>query len=138
MTLRYTQLSPGEDTPLQITFLPSQIQAANDLHSLLHDQPYSTVDKEDAEQLIHVLLSSLFFPQDSSHEIEEVGRKNPVNCFFLATSLQGDGKFKVPQSVTPRINEIDFILRLVACQELALSNKRYRDYLFQIITDISL
>lgn len=122
MTLRYTQLSPSEDTPLKITFLPSQLQAAKALHTLLDRRRYSAVDKPESKQLIHALLSSLFFPHDSSHEIDAQGPHSPVNCFFLAISLQDNVTFKPPQSLTPRINEISFILRLVACQQLALND----------------
>jgi hypothetical protein len=122
MTLRYTECSPSEDVPLKIIFLPSQVHAATALHTLLHNKDYSTIDTELAKELIHTLLSSLFFPQDGSHEKGAVGRHNPINCFFLATSIQDNGKFRPPQSVTPRINEMDFVLRLVACQELASDN----------------
>jgi len=122
MTLRYTELSPSEEVPLQINFLPSQVHAAKALHTLLHNQDDSRIDTESAKQLIHALLSSLFFPQDGSHEKGAVGRHSPINCFFLATSLEDNGKFQPPQSVTPRINELDFVLRLVACKHLTSDN----------------
>ena len=120
MTLRYTNL-PSEDRPLEICFLPSQEEAANVLHGIFHHRPCNTVDEIEAMESIQGLFASLFFPQVQS---ETQGRHSPLHCFFLAASLRRTGQFKPARSLTPLINHVDYILRLIACKELENSTKR--------------
>jgi len=126
MTLRYTRLqsSEAEVLPLDICFLPSQIEAAGMLHDVFHGLSYDEVDEDQADQSIQRLFASLFFPQEDQLEIETQGRHAPINCFFLATNVSPRGQFRPAQNVTPEVNHIDFILRLVASKELASSTKR--------------
>ena len=98
--------------------------AADALHEVFQGQTHDKVDQTEANRSIQGLFSSLFFPQDDPEEKAKQGWHSPINCFFLATNLQEDGRFNDASAAAPKINHIDYILRLIASKELSNRTER--------------
>lgn len=122
MCIRYAGEGGQEKWLLPINFLREQTDASLALFNALEED--SGLDIETKIDLLHRLCMSLFFPTTyESSDTPDFHR--PINSFFLCRNLLAheNGRFNRPRVITPRINHIDYILRLVASHHISLTSK---------------
>lgn len=121
MCIRYAGEGGSAKWRLPIRFLQEQTNASMALLEALRED--SRLDVESKIECLHQLCMSLFFP--TTHESSDIPEfHRPINAFFLCRNIlpNENGRFNQPRAITPQINHIDYILRLVASHHILLTS----------------